>query len=69
MVEELKMAYNYILNRYYNGCNYVEENPEEFDKYIGEIMKFKTKLDEILTKIEKHEKISKNEILQGFKIY
>ena len=68
-MEDIKKEYNYILNRYYNGCNYVEENPEEFDKYISEIMKFKTKLDEILTKIEKHEKVSKKEILEGFKIF
>ena len=40
MVEE-KMKYNYFLNRYYNGCNYVEAHPDEFNKYIDKIEEFK----------------------------
>lgn len=68
MVEELKMKYNYILNRYYNGCNYVIEHPEECDKYIKNIKGFKEELDILITKIEKIEKASKGEILGGFKI-
>lgn len=68
MVEELKKQYNYILNRYYNGCNYVEANPDEFNQYIEKIMEFKRKLDEIVTEIEKREKVTQSEILGGFKI-
>lgn len=67
-MQELKMKYNYILNRYYNGCNYVEENPNEFDKYIDKIMDFKRKLDEILAQIEKQYKPTEDEILGGFNI-
>lgn len=68
MVEELKIEYNHILNRYYNGCNYVEAHPDEFDKYIEKIMEFKAKLDDLITQIEKKQKASENEILGGFKI-
>lgn len=68
MVEELKMKYNYILNRYYNGCNYVEGKPEEFSKYIESIMNFKEELEKILKEIEKKQEISEEEILGGFKI-
>lgn len=68
MVEELKMRYNYFLNRYYNGCNYIEEYPEQFDKYIKNIEGFKEELDRLITKIEKKQKISIDEILGGFKI-
>lgn len=68
MVEELKIQYNYILNRYYNGCNYLIEHPEQFDKYIKNIERFKDELDILITKIEKIEKASKDEILGGFKI-
>lgn len=68
MVDELKIEYNYILNRYYNGCNYVEAHPEEFEKYIDKIMEFKSKLDSLILKIEKEEKIDENQILGGFKI-
>jgi len=68
MVEELKMKYNYILNRYYNGCNYIEEKPEEFNKYIDKIMKFKEELETLLEKIERIQRISEEEILGGFRI-
>lgn len=68
MVDELKIEYNYILNRYYNGCNYVEAHPEEFEKYIDKIMAFKEKLDNLITQIGKKEKIDENQILGGFKI-
>ena len=32
-VQALKKEYNHNLNRYYNGCNYLSEHPEDFDKY------------------------------------
>ena len=67
MVEE-KMKYNYILNRYYNGCNYLEENPDQFNKYINKIMDFKKELENILEKIQNKQKVSEEEILGGFKI-
>lgn len=68
MVEEKKIEYNYILNRYYNGCNYIEEHPDEFDKYIDKIMNFKNELENILEEIQKKQQVSENEILGGFKI-
>ena len=68
MVEELKMKYNYLLNRYYNGCNYIEEHPEQFDKYFDKIMEFKNEIEKILDEIQKVEKVSEEEILGGFKI-
>lgn len=30
----LKVIYNYTLQRYYNGCNYINQHIEEADKYI-----------------------------------
>lgn len=68
MVEELKMKYNYLLNRYYNGCNYIEEHPEQFDKYFDKIMEFKNEIEKILDEIQKTEKVSEEDILGGFKI-
>lgn len=67
MVEQ-KMKYNYYLNRYYNGCNYVESHPDEFDKYINKIEEFKTELNKLLEEIQSKEKTSEEEILGGFKI-
>lgn len=62
------MNYNYILNRYYNGCNYIEAHPDEFDKYIDKVMDFKRKLEEIITEIEKEQVVAQNEVLGGFEI-
>ena len=68
MVEELKMKYNYILNRYYNGCNYIEAHPDEFEDYINIVMGFKGQLEELLAKIEEIQLVSEDDILGGFKI-
>ena len=68
MVEELKMKYNYILNRYYNGCNYIEAHPDEFEDYINIVMGFKGQLEELLAKIEEIQLVSEDDILWGFKI-
>ena len=68
MVEELKMKYNYILNRYYNGCNYIEAHPDEFEDYINIVMGFKGQLEELLAKIESIQLVSEDDILGVFKI-
>lgn len=68
VIQEQKMNYNYILNRYYNGCNYIEVHPDEFDKYINKVMAFKRELEEIITEIEKEQVVTENEALGGFEI-
>lgn len=68
MVEQQKIEYNYILNRYYNGINYLEKHPDEFDKYIEKIMEFKNRLEKLIAQIEEVEKVKADEILGGFKI-
>ena len=67
-MKKLKERYNYLLNRYYNGCNYIEEHPEQLDKYFDKIMEFKNEIEKILDEIQKVEKVSEKEILGGFKI-
>lgn len=67
-MEKLKKQYNYLLNRYYNGCNYIEAHPNEFDKYINKIMEFKAQLDNLLSEIQTKQEVSEEEILGGFKI-
>lgn len=67
-LKELKMEYNYNLNRLYNGCNYVDEHPEQCDKYIDEIFKIYRKVNEIIEKIMKYQEVSPDETLGGFKI-
>lgn len=67
-LEELKMDYNFNLNRLYNGCNYLDEHPEECDKYLDELFKIYNKVDVIIRKIEKYQKVTSDEVLGGFVI-
>ena len=67
-LKQIKWEYNNILNRYYNGCNYLIDNPDEFDKYINIITELKNKIDELLNIIMKQQRVTEDEILGGFTI-
>lgn len=67
-IHELKWNYNYNLNRYYNGCNYIEQNKQDTDKYLAELLSIKEKLEILLTEIMENERVSEEEILNGFKL-
>lgn len=67
-LHELKWNYNHNLNRYYNGCNYIEQNKQYTDKYLGELLSIKENLEILLTEIMENEKVSEEEILNGFKL-
>ena len=59
----LKEIYNKTLQRYYNGCNYLMENPNEWDKYEKSVLSLLNTLNKILEKVPATEE----EILNGFK--
>lgn len=61
----LKVTYNHTLQRYYNGCNYIEQHLEEMDKYIPIILELLDKLNLIIKKIGN---MTEKEILEGFTI-
>lgn len=66
-MEEDKRKYNKLLKRYYDGCEYLEKNPENFTRYIDLLMKIKEELENLLIKIEnKYGKATEKEILNGF---
>ena len=67
-LEELKMDYNFNLNRLYNGCNYLDEHPEDCDKYLNELFKVYNKIDVIIRQIEKYQKVTSDEVLGGVEI-
>ena len=62
------MDYNFNLNRLYNGCNYLDEHPEDCDKYLNELFKVYNKIDVIIRQIEKYQKVTSDEVLGGFEI-
>ncbi len=62
-MQKIKELYNTTLQRYYNGCNYIEEHIEELDKYLPNVMKLLDTLNQILKRIPATEE----EILNGFK--
>ena len=65
---QLKWEYNHTLNRYYNGCNYIEEYSEEVDKYLPAVLELLGKLNNLLEQIQKKQLISEAEILGGFEL-
>lgn len=64
-MEEYKLQYNKLLERYYNGCKYLETNPDEIEKYLDLLLNIKKELNII---IEKNNITDKNIILNGFKL-
>ena len=62
-MQKLKQKYNNLLQRYYNGCNYIEEHSKEADKYLPKVLEILDKLNQIL----KHIPATEEEILNGFK--
>lgn len=68
-IKTLKKEYNYNLNRYYNGCNYLSEHPEDFDKYMVELIQIKEKVEKLLEQITANNiKVTQKEILEGFSV-
>lgn len=61
-MDKLKELYNKTLQRYYNGCNYIEKHIQEADKYLPEVLKLLDTLNQILKRIPATEE----EILNGF---
>ena len=62
---ELKKAYNKVLTRFYNGCNYIEEHPEQDEKYYPKVLELNKTLNRILVNFPK---ATEEEILNGFKV-
>ena len=63
-MDKLKQTYNKLLQRYYNGCNYIEEHLEEADKYLPIVQELLNKINKILEKIPN---ATEEEVLNGFK--
>lgn len=62
-MEDYKIEYNNLLKRYYHGCFYLENNKDEWDKYIPLLLDILNKIEEI---IFKHSNMTNDEILNGF---
>lgn len=60
----MKELYNKVLQKYYAGCNYIEEHIQEVDKYLPVVQELLNKLNRILEKIPE---ATEEEILNGFK--
>lgn len=63
-MESYKIEYNKLLERYYNGCKYLEDNRDKIDEYLDLLLNIQNKLDII---IEKYNIKDPEIILNGFK--
>lgn len=63
-MNKLKQIYNKTLERYYNGCNYIEEHIDECDKYLPTVLKLLGVLNQMLKRMPN---ATEEEILNGFK--
>ena len=62
-MEEYKEKYNYLLQRYYNGCKFLEEHPEQENKYLDLLLNILNDLNIILIE---NNITDENIILNGF---
>lgn len=65
---DLKWNYNYCLNRYYNGCRYIQKHGKKAEKYYEEIFSIIDSLNALLKEIMGQQEVTDDEILYGFKI-
>ena len=63
-MEQYKIEYNKLLNRFNNGCKYLTENPKDEEKYLPELLNIAEKMEKILAK---HPSYTQDELLNGFK--
>ena len=63
-MNKLKQTYNKLLQRYYNGCNYLDEHPDEEEKYEPAVLGILDKMNKILDRIPN---VTEEEGLYGFK--
>lgn len=63
-MEQYKIEYNKLLNRFNNGCKYLTEHPDEEQKYLPELLSIAEKMERILGK---HPSYTQDELINGFK--
>lgn len=63
-MEGYKTAYNKLLKRYYNGIEYILQNPNEREKWLPEILKIMKNLSDMIIKYS----IPEEKILTGFEV-
>ena len=67
-LDKLKQEYNHNLTRLYNGDKYCQEHKDEVDRWLPEIQKILYILEGLLKEIQKSQKVSNKDILEGFKL-
>lgn len=67
-IKKYKEMYNHLLKRYQDGINYITDHPEKVDNYVEYINEIQSVASFFLKEIMRKEKVSKDEMLGGFKI-
>ena len=67
-IKKYKEMYNHLLQRYQDGINYITDHTEKVDDYVKDINEIQSVAEFFLKEIMRKQKVSKDEILGGFKI-
>ena len=67
-IKKYKEMYNHLLKRYQDGIYYITDHPEKVDNYVEYINEIQSVASFFLKEIMRKEKVSKDEMLGGFKI-
>lgn len=63
-MEAYKIEYNKLIERYKNGCDYLEKNRDKIDQYLDLLLNIQKELDIM---INKYNITDRDIILNGFK--
>ena len=56
---QLKWEYNNTLNRYYNGCNYLEGHMSDTNKYMPLLLELLEKIEALIDKIQEKQSVTR----------
>ena len=63
-----KELYNHNLARYYKGCNYLIEHPEQTEKWFNLLQSILEDMNIYLEEIAREQELNDDEVLNGFKL-
>lgn len=68
LIIQYKENHNFLLKRYLNGCDYLNNPKNQTDRLIEELFKIQENIDINLAKLMKLTNITSKEVIEGFEL-